>query len=192
MTQSAIRPDLPTIVRGAVAGIVAFVFGYVIMYAWRASAVTDSLRGLNFVVQLLGIEAIPTWKGVAWLFYGAHGVTTRFPLPAGGPELVNLIEQSGDGTLALAYVLVPVILLLVGAVTARLAGARSAVEGGAAGATIAVGYVVLATVGTVVTAHAIGDAGSSIAPDPVTGVLLAGAVYPLVFGAIGGTLASHA
>lgn len=191
MTQPSTRPDRATAARGAVAGVAAFLVGYVVTYAWRAPSVNDSLRGLNVLAQLLGIDAIPTWKGVGWLFYGAHGVATRFPTPGGGTELVNMVEQSGDGTVALLYALVPVLLLLAGAAAARLADAVDTAEAAAAGATVAAGYLVLAAIGTVVFAHAIGDTGASIAPDPLTGVLLAGLVYPLAFGAIGGALSSY-
>lgn len=191
MAQSSTRPDRATLTKGAVAGVAAFVVGYLVTYAWLAPSVDDSLRGLNLLAQLLGIDAIPTWKGVGWLFYGAHGVATRFPTAGGGTELVNLVEQSGDRTAVLLYVLVPVLLLLAGAIIARLAAADAPDEGAVAGATVAVGYVVLAVVGTVGFAHAIGDTGASIAPDPLTGVLLAGVGYPLVFGAVGGALSSY-
>lgn len=185
------RVDRTTIGQGAVAGLAAYVVGYVLTYAWRAPAVDGSLRGPNVLAQLLGIETIPTWKGVAWLFYGAHGVATRFSRPGGSTALVNLVEQSGDGTVALVYVLVPVLLLLAGAVTAWVAGADAPVEGALAGTTVVVGYLVLAAVGTVVFAHGVGDTGTTIAPDPVTGVLLAGAIYPLVFGGVGGAVSSY-
>lgn len=191
MAPSSSRPDAATTVRGAIAGVGAFVVGYVITYAWRAQSVNDSLRGLNFLAELFGIEAIPTWKGVGWLFYGAHGVATRFPTGTGGTEMVNMVEQSGDGTVALLYVLVPVLLLLAGALTAWLVEAFETAEAAAAGATIVVGYFIVAAAGTFLFAHSIGDTGSSIAPDPVTGVLLAGLLYPVVFGAIGGALASY-
>ena len=186
MARTPARPDLQTALRGAAAGFAAFLVGYVLTYAWRAPAVEDSLSGLNVLARLLGVETIPTWKGVGWLFYGAHGVATRFPTATGGTELVNLVEQSGDGTVAFLYVLVPVLLLLAGAVAARLADAWSAREGAVAGATVTVGYLLPAAVGTVLFAHAIADTGASIAPDPVTGILLAGVVYPLVFGGVGG------
>lgn len=191
MAQPSSRPDAGTLIRGAVAGMAAFVVGYVVTYAWRAPSVSDSLRGLNFLAQLLGVDTIPTWKGVGWLFFGAHGVATRFPLPGGGTELVNMVEQSGDGTVAVLYVLVPLLLVLAGAATARLADAIDSAEAAVAGATVAVGYVVMAALGTFLFAHAIGDTGASIAPDPVTGLLLAGVVYPAVFGGIGGALSSY-
>ncbi|MFB6353439.1 MAG: hypothetical protein ABEJ92_05080 [Halobacteriales archaeon] len=101
-----------------------------------------------------------------------------------------MVEQSGDGTVALLYVLVPVLLVLAGAATAWLVDAVDTAEAAVAGATVAVGYFVLAAVGTVLFAHGIGDTGTSIAPDPVTGSLLAGVVYPVVFGAVGGALSS--
>lgn len=184
------RPDAATVGRGTAAGLAAFVVGYVLTYTWRAPAVSDSLRGLNVIAGLLGVEAVPTWKGVAWLYYGAHGATTRFPTLGGGTELVNMVEQSGDGTVALLYVLVPVLLLLAGAVAARAAGARTSGEGAVAGAMVVLGYVVPAAAGMVLASHAIGETGASIAPDPVTGVLLAGVVYPAAFGAIGGVASS--
>jgi hypothetical protein len=191
MAQPSTRPDTATVIRGAAAGLAAFLVGYVLTYAWRAPSVSDSLQGLNFLAQLLGIDAIPTWKGVGWLFYGAHGVATRFPTPGGGTELINLVEQSGDGAVALLYVIVPVLLVLAGAATARLVDADDTTEAALAGATVAVGYLVLAAVGTVLFAHGIGDTGSSIAPDPVTAILLAGVLYPVVFGAVGGALSSY-
>lgn len=184
------RPDAAMVGRGAVAGLCAFIASYGITYGWRAPAVADSLRGVNVLATLLGVDAIPTWKGVAWVFYGAHGVATRVPTPGGGTELVNVIEQSGDGTVALLYVLVPVVLVLAGAVTARLSGTRSPAAGATAGATVVVGYVVPAVGGIVIAAHAIGDTGASIAPDPVAGVLLAGLLYPVACGALGGAMAS--
>lgn len=182
--------DIATVAGGATAGLVSFGVGYVLTYAWRAPAVAESLRGLNVLAQLLGIDTIQTWKGVAWLFYGAHGVATRIPTAAGGTRLVNLVEQSGDGTVALLYVLVPVLLLLAGVATARFHGTRSAREGALVGATVVVGYLLPAAVGTVLTAHTIGDTGGTIAPDPVTGIILAGVIYPVVFGALGGAVSS--
>ena len=192
MTRTSGRPDRATALRGAVAGVAAFLLGYVLTYAWRAPSVNDSLRGLNVIAELLGIDAIPTWKGVAWLFYGAHGVATRFPTAAGGTELANVVEQSGDGTVALLYVLVPAVLVLAGAAVVRLTDVRETAAAAMAGAAVAIGYVAVALAGVFRSAHAIGDTGASIAPDPVTGVLLAGVLYPVVFGALGGALASYA
>lgn len=189
---SSARPDVVMITRGGAIGLAAFGVGYVLTYAWRAPAVSDSLRGLNFLATVLGVEAIPTWKGVAWVFYGAHGVATRFPTAGGGTQLINMVEQTGNGMVALLYVLVPILLLLAGAAAAWLADPDSPVEATVTGAAVAAGYLVAAAIGTVLFAHAIGDSGASIAPDPITGVLLAGLLYPFVLGALGGLLASYA
>jgi len=182
---------LPTLALGAGVGLATFVVGYVLTYAWRASAVAGQLRGLNLVATLFGVETVPTWKGVGWLFFGAHGVATRFPAPGGGTHLVNLVQQSNDGTVALLYVLVPVLLVLAGALAARLAEATSTGEAAGAGAAIAVGYLVGAVVGVVLFAQAIGSTGAHIAPDPITAVLLAGVIYPVVFGAVGGVVSTY-
>ncbi|MFB6360862.1 MAG: transporter [Halobacteriales archaeon] len=190
MADTTTRPDAITAAETGLIGLVTFVVGYVLTYAWRAPAVSDSLSGLNFLAQLLGVDAIPTWKGVGWLFYGAHGVGTRFPMPGGGTELVNLVEQSGEGPVALLYLLVPLLLVLAGAVGAWRAGAEDGSSGAVAGAMVAIGYFMPAAIGTVLFAHGIENTGRSIAVDPITGVLLAGVIYPVVFGAIGGILAS--
>ena len=190
MPETTTRPDAATAVESGLIGLVSFVVGYVLTYAWRAPAVNDSLSGLNFLAQLLGVDAIPTWKAVGWLFFGAHGVGTRFPTPGGGTEIVNLVEQSGDGTVALLYLLVPLLLVLAGAFGSWRAEAGDRSSAAVAGALVAIGYFLLAAIGTVLFTHGIGDTGRSIAVDPLTGVLLAGLIYPVVFGAIGGVLAS--
>lgn len=174
---------------GAVTGGAAYALGYLLTYTWKATAVSESLRGINAVAELLGAEAIPAWKAVGWLFYSAHLAATRVPTLGGGTTMVNLVERSGDGSLALLYLLVPALLLLAGIAAARLGGTDDAVAGAVAGAAVAVGYLPLALGGAVVLVHPIGETGARVAPDPVGAALIAGLVYPLAFGAVGGAVA---
>jgi hypothetical protein len=54
------------------------------------------------------------------------------------------------------------------------------------GTFVVTGYLTLAILGVVPFGHAVGD--GSIAPNAMTAVLLAGAIYPAVFGALGGAV----
>ena len=184
-TDSAL--DLGTAVRGAAAGAVAYLLGYVITYAWQAPTVDESLQGINFVADLLGGATVPTWKGVGWLFYNAHVVSTRVPTMGGGGGMVNFISQSEEGALVALYVLVPVLLVLAGVAAARYGNADRVGTAAASGATVVVGYLPMAVVGALLVAHTFGG-DVRIAPDLITAVAVAGIVYPAFFGAVGGAL----
>lgn len=177
--------DSTTVIRGGAAGAVAFLLGYLITYAWQAPAVQKSLSGINAIAELIGAQAIPTWKGVGWLFFNAHVVATRVPALGGGDRMVNFISTSDDGALMALYVLVPALLVLAGAAVARYGHADRPANGAAAGVTVVVGYLPLAVVGAFAVGHTFGE-GISVSPDPVTAVALAGLVYPAFFGAVGG------
>ncbi|MFC7079707.1 hypothetical protein [Halorussus caseinilyticus] len=170
-----------TLARGAVAGVGAWLLGYLLAYVWKARAVSEALEGVGFVSRLLGGEAIPAWKGVTWLFLNAHFVATRFPTVTGGTRTTNVVTGEGGSTLLLA--LPPLLLLVAGAVAAY-----GRPGGLAAGAALALGYLPLSAMAAFVTTHAIGDTWAAISADPVTAILLAGVVYPAAFGAVGGVV----
>jgi hypothetical protein len=176
-----------TLARGTLAGVVAWLLGYLVAYVWKADAVSESLRGVGFVSQLLGGEAIPAWKSVSWLFLNAHFVDTRFPTVAGGTRTTNFVTGEGGSTLLL--VLPPLVLAVAGlAITYGHRG--SLTDRATAGATVALGYLPLSVLVALVGTHTIGATEATIAPDLVTAVLLAGVVYPAVFGALGGVASS--
>lgn len=179
--------DRTTVLHGAVTGLVAFLLGYVLTYAWKAPAIEEALGGINAITELLGGQTIPTWKAVGWLFFNAHVVATRVPILGGGTRLVNFIDASDDGSLVLLYVLVPVLLALAGAVVARYGRSDSFGSAAAAGATIVVGYLPVVVVAALLFGHVLGG-DVRVAPDLVTAVGLAGVVYPAFFGAVGGVL----
>ncbi|UPW00858.1 hypothetical protein M0R88_01850 [Halorussus gelatinilyticus] len=178
-----------TLARGAVAGVGAWLLGYLVAYVWKSAAISEALRGVGFVSQLLGGEAIPAWKGVSWLFLNAHFVATRFPTITGGTRTANVVTREGGSTLLLAL---PVLVLLGAGVVAGYGRPGGAVERAKAGGTVALGYLPLSAGVALVATHAIGDTGTAVSPDPVTAVLLAGLAYPLVLGAVGGALSSAA
>lgn len=173
---------------GAVGGAVAYVLGYLFVYATQSSRVEEQLRGFNFFADLFGGDPIPTWKAVGWTFYNSHFVDTQVPALIGGAQSISLISQAEGGSLTFLYVIPPVLLLLAGLVAARSANATEPADGARAGALVLAGYLPLVILGALLFRYAAGD--GAVAPDIITAVLLAGAVYPAVFGGIGGAVAS--
>lgn len=179
--------DRVTLLRGGAAGLAAYALGYLITYAWKAPAVGEALGGINAIAELAGGQAIPSWKAVGWLHLNAHLVATRVPALGGGSRLVNFIDASDDGSLVLLYGLVVVLLLLAGGVSARIGDLDRPASAAAAGATVAVGYLPAAVIGTLLVGHTLGG-DLRIAPDLVTAVAVAGIVLPAFLGALGGAV----
>ena len=171
---------------GAASGTIAYVLGYLVVYVTQRSDVEEQLSTFNVITDLFGGDPIPAWQAVGWLFYNAHFVDTEIP-GFGGSRVENFIASSDDGTLTLLYLVPPLLLLAAGFATAYLAEVDEPGVGAPVGALVTVAYLPLAVAGAFVFAYTIGD--GTIAPDVVTAVLLAGVVYPAVFGGVGGALA---
>ncbi|ACM57433.1 transport system permease protein [Halorubrum lacusprofundi ATCC 49239] len=174
------------IVGGAAAGAVAYVLGYLVVYVTQGDRIAEGLSGVNFFTELFGGDPISTWQAAGWLFYNAHFVDTMSPGVFGGAQSTNLIMEADGGSLL--FILPPLLLLVAGVVAGRAAGASDPAEGAQAGAFVLTGYLPLAVIGAFLFRYTVGD--GSVAPDLITAVLLAGAVYPAVFGAIGGAASS--
>ncbi len=174
MSTNSLTDDLP-LGTGAAAGVAAWVLTYLITYLVTASDFRNSLFGQ--------FTDVPVWKSVGWVFFNAHFVETVFEIPIFGGS--GSFIGGDDGFTVLLYI-VPVLLLLgAGFIVgwsggaARLNAARAAV----AGATLTVGYLVFSIIGVVLFPT------ENVTPDVVTAVLLAGIVYPLLLGAVGGFIA---
>ncbi|TKX61091.1 transporter [Halorubrum sp. ASP1] len=172
---------------GAVAGAVAYVLGYLVTYVTQSGRVEEGLSGINFFADLFGGETISVWRGVGWVFYNAHFVDVEVPSLIGAAQSVSFIAES-DGGFTYLYVVPPLLLLVSGVAIARAAGAATPVGGARFGALATAGYLPLALIGAFLFRYAVGD-GGSVAPTLVTAVLLAGIVYPALFGAVGGAAA---
>jgi len=179
------RLDRRTIGLGGALGAAAYVLGYLVTYVTQRGSVEERLKGFNFVTELFGGDPIPAWKGVGWLFYNAHFVDTSVP-GFGGTRTQNFVANADGGSLALLFLVPPLVLLGAGVAAAALSRAASAADGATVGALAVVGYLPLAIVGVVAFGYAVGD--GTIAPDAITAVLLAGAVYPTVLGGLGGAI----
>ncbi|QLC32806.1 transporter [Halarchaeum sp. CBA1220] len=185
MSASSTGRDVPWVPAAAV-GIAAYVLQYLVVYLWQANRVRDQLSGLNAVIEFLGGQAIPAWQAVGWLFYNAHFVSFTYPSFGGGRTATNLIA-SGNAP-QLLYVLPPLFLLVGGYLLVRSVSLADPTDGALCGTVLSLGYAVPAWFG--VFAFRITTESNWLGPDLVTGIVLAGVVYPVVFGAIGGAVAA--
>ncbi|MFC7202404.1 transporter [Haloferax namakaokahaiae] len=169
-----------TIAVGAATGLGAAILGYLATYLATSSTIENSTA--SQVLEALG-QDISTWKVVGWVFMNAHGVVTTFPALFGGTSAVNLIENV-DAFSAVLYVVPVVALVAAGALAVVVSGATTTKAGAIAGASTVVGYLPVAVAGIALFAITIGE--SVARPDPVTAILLAGAVYPALVGTLSG------
>lgn len=138
---------------------------------------------------------VPAWKAAGLLFYNAHLVGTVVPAPRGGSVTRNLLSNGG-ALMQLLFAVPPLVLVAAGLLVTRDAptvrGLRYDLGSGAVryglngGLATMLGYLPLAMAGSFV--FAVGRSGPDVAPDVLGAWVLAGALYPLLFGGIGGVL----
>jgi hypothetical protein len=169
-----------TLARGGLVGLAAWLLGYLVTFLFHAGSIREAFA--TDVVEFLAGDPV-TWKLVGWLYFNAHFVATSIP-GLFGDSTTNVLSGAEDVTLLALYVLPPVVLLAAGAAVAR--GVSDPTEGAKTGAAVALGYLVASAVGAFLVRISVADAVAG--PALVTAILLAGAVYPLVFGALGGVV----
>lgn len=171
-------------------GAGAYLIGYFIIYvvtkqrgliAMQRVELTPKSETTTFATYLKE-ATIPVWKSAGWLFYSAHSVPITVPRDRLPLILVNLIGAAG-GALVVLYVLPPLILMSAGWIATRNKESSSPTKLLIAGGMISLGYVPLALAGTVL--FAVNRSGIALHPDILFGVVVAGLLYPAVFGAIG-------
>ena len=171
--------DLPLAV-GAAAGAVAELVGYLLVFIITSGKLRDS--GLRQAFDALGGD-LPTWRAVGWVFFNAHFVETQFDFGALGSTTGSFVGGE-DGLTVLLYVIPPLVLVAAGLAV----GQYRDVDDPAAALTGAVGIVLGSLVLALIDLVLFQAEGAG--PVFATGILLAGVVYPLVFGTIGGLVAT--
>lgn len=175
--------DRVSITAGVVAGAGAFVAGYVLTY---------------LLVTLDGeIELENAFEEVGMVFYNAHFVDMEESTDGWffeGSSTSNAVLDGATGLPEAAYLLVPVVVLVLAGFAAVRWGPRASRphHGAIAGATVVLGVLPLAFVGSNLFQLSASGWGveETISVDPAMSILLVGIVYPLVFGGLGGLLAS--
>jgi len=166
---------------GALAGVVAWLLGYVCTYLIAGTRIRES--ALNQVLQFF--DGASTYKLVGWVFFNSHFVETVFQ---GLPFAAAANAVGGEnGFTVLLFVVPPALLVGAGLAVGRYQGVETPETGGLAGLTVFPGYLVLVFLGAVLFVVSAGPA--SARPDLLFAVVLAGLVYPAVFGGLGGALA---
>lgn len=131
---------------------------------------------------------------IGWVFFNSHFVETITEadfLGFGGSTAVSFIGS--DGFTPLLY-LIPVALLVgAGLAVGRSKGVTETVDGAVAGVFVLPPYLVLSAIGAVVFRVSTEGLGSSFSgqPELLPAILLAGLVFPAVFGVIGGVIAAN-
>ncbi len=190
MSSSVDSDDLP-LVEGAIAGATAWIVGYVLTALVVLTRIDNSELGEISNTVGDGGSGIDY---IGWVFFNSHFADTVVDadfLGFGGSSTVSFI--GGDGFTPLLY-LVPVALLIgAGVAVGRSVDVTETTDGAVAGALVVPSYLVLSAIGALlfrVSAEAFG-ASFSGQPELLPSVLLAGIVFPAVFGAIGGIVAAN-
>lgn len=168
MRTESLVPTRREAIRGAVAALGAWVVGL---------AAATVAAGFVFGSRTLSSGAL--------FFYNAHLVPLS---PVGGVTDVggNAVVQM-LGTLGLATILLPLVVIgVAGGVLAWRARACSTRDATVAGLSLLPGYFVLSVLGAVAITGPL--FGGVYRPDILLAALLAGVVFPVTGGAVGGTL----
>ncbi|MCY4731880.1 hypothetical protein KY092_15070 [Natronomonas gomsonensis] len=180
---SNIDADSLPLVPGALAGVAAWVLGYVFTYLLVSSDLRES--GLNQFAQAFG-DGDATYELVGWVFFNSHFAETV--IDAGFFGDTTSFIGGENGFTALLYVIPVALILASGLAIGRYQGVTDINDGAIAGALVVPGYLILSIVGAFL--FRVEAGGASGQPDLLPAIILAGIVYPVVFGAIGGAIAS--
>jgi hypothetical protein len=182
---------------GAVFGVGTYVVGFIVTFVLVQidseldASEFDGLFGLSPDVSSLDLAG--------WVFYNAHFVDTEFSASGGdgsNSESSRIIAENSTQIPEVVFYIVP-ILLLVGAgyLLVQQEYVTEGVDAALSGGSLVIGYLPLAVIGTFLftasnsTSVAESEVTISFGPATGTGILLAGIIFPLVLGAVGGLIA---
>jgi hypothetical protein len=169
-----------TLVHGAAAGVLAYLASYLVTWV-----LAGSRAGSLFVSGPFGGD-VPDWKALLWVFYDSHFVGTRTPglVGPGGERLARsgLVDTVALLDAPYLYAVPVVVLLAAGATVALRTGVDDPRSGLEAGLTVVLGYAVLAVLGMMVAQQA------GVGPSPLRAAVVAGLLYPVAFGGVGGAV----
>ncbi|WP_276258349.1 hypothetical protein [Haloglomus litoreum] len=159
---------------GAAVGAVAELVGYLLVFIITSGSIRDNV--------LRQATDIPTWKAVGWVFFNAHFVETMIDLGFLGSGTGSFIGE--DGFSPILYAVPPLVLIAAGLAVGQYRDIDEPVEALLGAVPLTLGYLVLVLV------DLFAFQADGTGPVFATGILLAGLVYPLVFGTVGGLVAT--
>lgn len=173
---------LPPIVPGTLAGGIAWVLGYLFTYVIAGTQLRES--GLNAIIEITeGGSA--AYELVGWVFFNAHFVDIVY---TGLGRALPASYIGGDqGFTVLLYGIPPALLIAAGLAISRYEGTAGPVRGAITGGLVTPGYFIGCLLGVFL--FRVSALGATGEPDMLTGIILAGIIYPIVFGGIGGAIA---
>jgi hypothetical protein len=183
--------------RGAGFGAAAYVVGFVITYIFIEIESDGELSRVPEAFSTMGFD-IGTIDFVGWFFYSAHFVDFEASVEGMGQsnsQSGNLISEASSLTIPEpVWYLVPIVCLVGAGFVVAKTIAQSGDTGQAfqAGASVVAGYLPLAAIGAFIFTKSQDTMGVSISmgPSMLMAIVLAGIVFPVIFGGIGGILAS--
>ena len=131
---------------------------------------------------------------IGWVFFNSHFVDTIISADFfgfGGSSATSFI--GGDGFTPILYLIPMALLIGSGLAVGRSQGVTETTDGAVAGVFVLPSYLLLSAVGTLVFRVSTEALGSSFSGQPefLPSILLAGIVFPAVFGVIGGIVAAN-
>jgi hypothetical protein len=177
-----------------VAGVVAFLAGYAVTW------IQTSGYAASLVEPLSKFNSGPeTWQPVGWSFMAMHNATVEGTGSISGP-LVNdpITSTLTSGTLPDQWLLlVPVVALVATGYYVAENGETGRTNATRAGASIVLGYFACVVALSVLSPWSVSTTANAhsysftVGPKLVESVGIAGLAYPIIFGAIGGTLSDR-
>lgn len=171
---------------GGIVGAVAWILTYLTSYALvvtELEVLADAMPG-----DLAG--EMPGGADLAgWVFYNAHSVDVVLSdIPVAGDHSMTFVGGT-TGVTPLMMVVPPAVLTAAGITMAKLHGIEDPKRGALWGLTIVPAYLALTAVGTVVFTTTVVDV--SAGPPLVESLLIAGILYPTLFGTAGAAVATR-
>lgn len=190
--QSQSLTDKLPLTQGGIIGVVTFVAGYLltlvlIVVAEDSEFVDDTVSGagqLYYNAYFADLEAIDAETGDVISQAGFNMLTDEAVKIVLSGEIELELESQVP---LILYHLIPIVVLTAGGLyLARQVQAREPTTAAMAGATIVVGTIVPAALGTVV----FSSTNNGVTMAPITGdsILFVGLLFPAIFGAVGGLL----
>jgi len=177
----------PRLLGSALLGVGTFVLGFLATYVLKSDTISSQQFG----------DGPGTEHYVSWVFYKMHNVGHQVSASSGGRSQSQSFDPSTWPMWEDWLFAVPPTLLLGGGVLAGVLWADGDLKTGATyGAALTAGYLPLATLGGFLAQYSDSTSsfGSSVSftagPKLVEALVLAGGVYPLAFGVVGGVVAA--